>query len=263
MIDTHTHLYMPDYAADNAAYPDMTGNCEAVDRAVAAGVDMMILPCVDRDSVEPMERLHSLRPDNTRICMGLHPTEVKENWKEEIAYLMGRLRENPDKYCSVGEIGIDLYWDKTFADAQMQAFEQQLAVARELNKPVNLHCREGLDQTLEVLQNFPDIRAVFHCFGGSEQDIERIRKVGDYYFGIGGIVTFKKSPLPAVLPAIGLDRILTETDAPFLAPTPNRGKRNESAWIPIIVDSIAQALALPTPIVQEKTNTNGYNFFNL
>ena len=203
MIDTHTHLYLPDFAADTpAGAQPMQGCCDAVDRAVAAGVEKMILPCVDRSSVDPMRELHRLRPDVTALAMGLHPTEVRDGWPDELAYLMGVLSDgNP--YCAVGEIGIDLYWDRTFEDAQMQVFDRQLDVAARAGLPVIIHCREALDQTLEVLSDHPGVPAVFHSFGGTVADVDRIRALGDYYFGINGIVTFKNSGLRDVLPAIG------------------------------------------------------------
>ncbi len=166
-------------------------------------------------------------------------------------------------YVAVGEVGIDLYWDKTFEAEQMEAFDIQLAAAESFGLPVIIHQREALAQTLEVLSGHKSVRAVFHSFGGSEADVERVRSLGDYYFGINGIVTFKNSGLASVLPHIGLDRILTETDAPYLAPVPYRGKRNESSYIPHIVDKIAASLSAERLDVEAATVANAKTFFKL
>ena len=164
---------------------------------------------------------------------------------------------------AVGEVGIDLYWDATFRREQMEAFAMQVEKARELGLPVIIHCRDGLDEVLEVLAGYRGVPAVFHSFGGTAQDVERIRALGDYWFGINGIVTFKNSKLREVLPAIGLDRLLLETDSPYLAPVPNRGKRNESAFLPHIAAHIAQHLGLTTTQVAEATTANARQFFRL
>lgn len=262
MIDTHTHLYMPDYSLEGQAVDSLGGQCAAVDRAIAAGVEMMILPCVDRASIDPLRALHALRPHNTAMAMGLHPTEVAENWRDEAAYILATLADG-NRYCAVGEIGIDLYWDKKFEAAQMEAFDFQLKAAETSSLPVIIHCREGLDQALEVLSDHKNIPAVFHSFGGTASDVERIRAAGDYYFGINGIVTFKNAKVGQVLPAIGIDRILTETDAPFLAPAPHRGTRNESALMPLIVEKIADCLGISTEQATVSTAQNARRLFNL
>lgn len=256
MIDTHTHLYLPEFDADG-------GGRAAVERAMAAGVTRMVFPNVDRTSVEPMRALAAQFPGTISMAMGLHPTEVRENWREELDFHMAELRKHVADYVAVGEIGIDLYWDKTFRSEQMQALDEQFALADELCKPVIIHCREGLDETLEVMQGHPGLRAVFHSFGGTADDVERIRRHGDHYFGINGIVTFKNSKLREVLPAIGIERILTETDAPYLAPVPHRGKRNESAFITETGKAIAGALGIGFDDVDLTTSRNAITFFDL
>ncbi len=261
MIDTHTHLYMAEYDVDGQAEGSLEGQCAAVDRAVAAGVDMMVLPNVDRASMAPLKALHAARPDNTLMAMGLHPTEVKEDWQTELAFIEQDIRAG--RYSAVGEVGIDLYWDKAFEREQMQAFDRQLSVASELGLPVIIHCREGLDRVLEVMQGHRGVGAVFHSFGGAVGDVERICSVGDYYFGINGIVTFKNSTLRDVLPAIPRERILTETDAPFLAPVPFRGKRNESAMIAYVVEAVAHSLSIPSREADMLTAANARRFFNI
>ena len=261
MIDTHTHLYMAEYDVDGQAEGSLGGQCAAVDRAVAAGVDMMVLPNVDRASMAPLKALHAARPDNTLMAMGLHPTEVKEDWQTELAFIEQDIRSGG--YSAVGEVGIDLYWDKTFEREQMRALDRQLSVASELGLPVIIHCREGLDRVLEVMQGHRGVGAVFHSFGGAVGDVERICSVGDYYFGINGIVTFKNSTLRDVLPAIPRERILTETDAPFLAPVPFRGRRNESAMIAYVVEAVAHSLSITPREAGVLTAANARRFFNI
>lgn len=263
MIDTHTHLYMPEFDIEGQAVGSCAGQCAAVDRAIEAGVDMMVFPNVDLSTIAPMRALHSLRPGCTAMAMGLHPTEVRESWRDDLAATMAELHARTADYRAVGEVGIDLYWDKAFAEEQMQVLDRQVAEATALSLPVIIHCREGLPQTLEVLQGHPGALCIFHSFGGSPDDVEAIRRLGDHYFGINGIVTFKNSKLGATLPAIGIDRIVTETDSPYLAPVPHRGKRNESTYIPLIVSTIASHLGITPEEVAEATASNARNIFNL
>lgn len=265
MIDTHTHLYMPEFAFEGQNDSSYEGQCDAVDRARRAGVEMMILPNVDRSTVGPLLDLHRMRPDCTAPAMGLHPTEVKENWREELDYVMSVLDSDAAHWCAVGEVGIDLYWDKTFEAEQMQAFDIQAARARELGLPLIIHCREGLPQTLEVLEGHRGVDAVFHSFGGSAEDAEAVMRAGDgrFYFGINGIVTFKNSSLRTVLPVVGADRLLIETDSPYLAPVPHRGRRNESAYIPHILATVAHSLGISVEAAEAATSQNARNLFRL
>lgn len=253
MVDTHTHLYLPEFNVED-------GGAGAVCRAINLGVEKMIFPNVDLSTIEPMTSLAAKFPDNVKCAMGLHPTEIKENWFADLDKVMEYIKKD-NKYVAVGEIGIDLYWDKAFRDAQMQAFDIQCKNAVQLGLPVIIHCREGLDEVLEVLEAYPDIRGVFHSFGGDEADVERIRKIGDFYFGINGIVTFKNSRLREILPSIGLGRVLLETDSPYLAPVPFRGKRNESTYLPYICAHIAAQFELETSIVAEITTKNAATLF--
>lgn len=244
MIDTHTHLYMCDYCADGDSPR------AAVDRAVAAGVKLMVLPGCDVATIEPVKRLADERPDAVRMAIGIHPTEMSADWSADVDRVEAELR-GPDghRYVAVGEIGIDLYWDRSRQSDQRAAFDRQMRLAAELGLPVLIHCREGLDDTLSVIEGLGSAvppAAVFHCFGGSADDVAEIRRraaaISQICFGIGGIVTFKKAALPDVLPAIGLDHIVLETDAPWLAPVPHRGKRNESAFLPCIAAKIGSVL---------------------
>ncbi len=253
LVDTHTHLYLDDYD------PDRT---EAVERAIAAGVEWMIFPNVNAGSVAPMMELARLYPHNVATCVGLHPSDVKEDWSSQLDAMEPLLRNPDNHFVALGEIGMDLYWDKTYVEQQRQALERQLDWAKQTRLPVILHCREALDTMLEVVGSDRVTPGVFHCFGGTVDDVERIRRTGDYYFGIGGIVTFKKSPLPEVLPAIGLDRIVLETDAPWLAPTPLRGKRNESAYMVHTAQAVADILGVDVEEVAERTTANARRLFN-
>lgn len=263
MIDTHTHIYLPlfdDEAADSTPF---RGRCDAVDRAVEAGVEKMVFPNIDRASIEPMLALHSLRPHNTFMAMGLHPTEVKENWRDELKACLDVLDGNPSSFVAVGEVGIDLYWDKTFQNQQMTVFDSQVADACRLGLPVIIHCREGLDQTLEVLSGHPGAQAVFHSFGGTVADVERILAQGDFYFGFNGIITFKNSRLDDTVAAVPSDRILSETDSPYLSPVPFRGRTNESSRLPFIVQRIAQVKGLSMEEADRLTTDNARRFFRI
>lgn len=253
MIDTHTHLYLPQFDADRS---------EVMRRAFDAGVTQMVFPNVDLATIEPMRQLAAQYPQSVSMAMGFHPTEVKEDWRHCVAQAMDELGDGSD-YVAVGEVGIDLYWDKTFEAEQMQAFDQQVARAIELGLPVIIHCREGLEQTLEVLEGRRSARAVFHSFSGTAADVNRIRRVGDYYFGVNGVVTFKNCSVRDTIPEITLDRLVLETDAPYLAPVPHRGKRNETSYIAYTAAHIASHLGLDNAEVASRTSANARFLFAL
>lgn len=258
MTDTHTHIYMPD------AYPGE--EADTVRRAVEAGVHTMILANVDNESISPLLSLQEQFPDNVFAAMGLHPTEVNPDWKQELSVIKKYLTH--PGVVAIGEVGMDFYQDDTYADEQAEAFRTQLQWAKEKHLPVIIHQRGALDRTLEILHQeyTPDIPGiVFHCFTEDENSVEAIRRVmPDAYFGIGGVVTFKNAPaLRRALHVIGLQHIVLETDAPWLAPTPYRGKRNESAYIPLIAERIAEELGLPSATVEAATDDNARRLFGL
>lgn len=255
MIDTHTHLYLSEFEPDG-------GGEAAVRRAIDAGVETLIFPNVDLDSIDPLAKLAAKFPENIRIAKGLHPTEVKADWQTVLNEILA-YKELPSPPVAIGEIGIDLYWDKTFRSEQMDAFDYQCSLAQDRDLPVIIHCRDGLDEVLEVLGGHGGLRGVFHSFGGTPKDVARIRKTGDFYFGINGIVTFKNSKLDITLPSIGLDRIVLETDSPYLAPVPHRGKRNESSYIPLIAAKIAEVLNADKAVVTAATTANAQALFGL
>ncbi len=256
LIDTHTHLYLPQFSENE-------GSEAAVERALAAGISHMIFPNVDLTTIDPMRQLHAKYPALTSMAMGLHPTEINEDWQDQLCLIKNRL-ENDNDYVAVGEIGMDLYWDSTFREQQMLALREQMQWAEAKKLPVIIHCREALDPTLEVLSEFPNSHGIMHSFGGSPDDVEQVRRFVDYFFGINGIVTFKNSRLSSTLPAIGIDRILLETDSPYLAPVPYRGRRNESAYLTHIADTIASALATsPDNITKITTDSARRLFLNI
>lgn len=249
--DTHSHPYYTETPDEALAI---------VQRAISAGVDRIIMPNVDLDSVAPMTALAQQFPDNLRMAMGLHPTGVNESADDVLSAILDMFEQN-DNYIAVGEVGIDLYWDSTFRNRQMDVFDRQLGFASAHNLPVIIHCRNGLDETLECLSGHRDVRAVFHSFGGTVVDVESIRSLGDYFFGINGIVTFKNSTLRSVLPAIPTDRILLETDAPYLAPVPHRGKKNESSFLPFVAATVAEALETTVDAIASITAQNSIALF--
>lgn len=254
MTDTHSHLYLEEFDSDRE---------DAMARASAAGVQRLILPNVDLQTIPQMLEMHKRHPERTSMAMGLHPTSVDANFHETLAATYDYFSKH--HFVAVGEVGIDLYWDTTFREQQTEAFDTQLHWAETLGIPVIIHCRNGLDEILSVFSNYSGTlpQCVFHSFGGTNADVERIRHYGDFYFGINGIVTFKNSKLSETLPMIGIDRIVLETDCPYLAPVPHRGKRNESAYIPLIAAKIAAALSLTTDEVATTTDRNATTLFKL
>ena len=254
MIDSHSHIYLEEFDADRS---------DVVARARQAGVRHLVLPNVDLDTVEPMMALHRAFPAYTSVAMGLHPTSVGENFRSDLAAVKAIFDRGG--FVAVGEVGIDLYWDKTYRNEQIEVFDEQLRWAERTGLPVIIHCREGLDEILWTFDNYGGTlpKCVFHSFGGTVDDVEAIRRRGDFLFGISGIVTFKNSKLGDVLPAIGLDRILLETDCPYLTPVPFRGRRNESAYIPHIAAKIAELLGTTTDEVSARTDANAQRFFDI
>lgn len=255
LFDTHTHLYLPEFEESG-------GSSAAVERAVQAGVERMLMPNVDLTTIEPLRRLQAEFPERISVAMGLHPTEISETWRDDVARVLEALR--PDDV-AIGEVGMDLYWTREYRNEQMQALELQAQKAVELGLPLVIHCREALDETLEVLEGVKGVRGVMHSFGGSEQDVDRVRRAlgDDWYFGINGIVTFRKSASPAALPAITPERMLLETDSPYLAPVPMRGRVNESAYLTHTASFAAHVLGLSPDRLADITFANALRLFKL
>ena len=254
MIDSHSHIYCREFNDDRD---------EAIARAREAGVQHIIMPNENLESVKYVVAARDAYPGYLSIALGLHPEDVDEGYEQQLAALRPLLDEyNP---VAVGEIGIDLYWDKTWRDQQMEALDTQLHWCKELDIPFIMHCRDALDEILSVMDNFGEAlpQGVFHSFTGTPQEVELVRQRGDFYFGVNGIVTFKKSNVKDILPMVGLDRLLLETDSPYLAPVPHRGKRNESAFVAHVCDFVAQHLNVSNKEVEEATTRNAIALFKL
>lgn len=251
-IDTHTHLYLDEFDADRT---------ESISRAKLAGVEIFLLPNIDSLSIEPLLNLADMFPDNCLPMVGLHPTSVKENYQDELQIVESHLKKR--KFYAIGEIGIDLYWDKTFLEQQQIAFRHQLKLAKASKLPVAIHMRNSFDQTYSIILEEADgnLQGVFHCFPGNIQQAKKVTDLG-FLLGIGGVVTFKNSGLQQVVKQIPLEYIVLETDAPFLAPDPYRGKRNESSYILLIAEKIASLKEIPLSEVAQITTANAKRLFN-
>ncbi len=257
-VDTHAHLYSSEFDLDRS---------QVVSRATQAGVTQLLLPDVDSTSREAMLTM----ADQYECCtpmIGLHPTSINENpaWREELREVERVLTESPHhRFCAVGEIGIDLYWSREYEEQQREAFRFQIELALRENLPVAIHCRDAWDALLEELTQYKgqSLRGVIHAFTGTVDHYREILAIGDFVFGIGGVVTFKKSSLAPVVAQMELSRIVLETDAPYLTPAPHRGKRNESSYIPLIGAAIADLHATTLEEVAEVTTTNAQRIFGL
>lgn len=262
-IDTHTHTYDPAEEQDSAPV--------LVERAVEAGVYKQILGGVDLHSVEPIMELCRAYPNTVYPTIGLHPTEVREDYRQNLDFLYhclssdaGQKSAGNPHYVAVGEIGIDLYQDKTFFKEQQDAFRTQLRWAKELKLPVVLHVRNAFEEAWHILKQEQDgsLRGVFHCYSGSVEQSARVLDLG-FLFGIGGVLTFKNAGLPEVVRNVPLSSLVLETDAPWLAPVPYRGKPNESAYIPIIGHKLADILNRQPQEIAEATTHNACALFGL
>lgn len=254
MIDSHTHLYCDDFDADRD---------EVVRRAQEAGVTHVVLPNENLESLDRVHAMHERYPDYTSMAIGLHPEDVDAGYRQVLDKMEPLVATG--RYVAVGEVGIDLYWDATWRSEQIEALTIQLEWCRRYDLPFIIHCRNGLDECIEAIDRVGghNLRGVMHSFTGTADDVERLRRHGDFYFGVNGIVTFKKSAVPALLPAIGLNRLLLETDSPYLAPVPNRGKRNESAYVPLVCKAVADALGTTAAEVERVTDANARSLFGL
>ena len=252
-IDSHTHLFSSQF--DNDRH-------QVVQKAIDQGVDKMLLPNINSKTLEAMHQLCQDFPQHCYPMMGLHPCDVKDDYEEELKIIKSHLDKG--KYVAVGEIGIDLYWDKGTLDIQKKAFRQQLKWAKEYDLPVAIHIRNSFDTIFEVLEEVNDqnLRGVFHCFTGSKEQGQKAIEMG-FMLGIGGVVTFKNSGLDKVLKELPLEKLLLETDSPYLAPTPHRGQRNESSYIPLIAQKIAEIYGVNIEEVAKITTQNAKKLFKL
>ena len=251
IIDTHTHLYLPQFDTDRKA---------VMARAATAGVQKFYLPAISSSETKRMLRLEQEYPDNCVAMMGLHPCYVKDNWQQELQHVEDWLSKRT--FVAIGEIGLDLYWDTTFFEQQQQVFHRQIEWALHYRLPIVIHSRDATPQTIEIIQQYAPkgLRGIFHCFGGTYEEAMQI--IGaNFYLGIGGVVTYKKSGLDETLKRVPLQHLVLETDAPYLTPLPFRGKRNESSYLTYVVAKLAEIYRLTPEEIAQQTTTNAETIF--
>jgi len=253
LIDTHSHIFLPEFDSDRD---------QVIDNAKKSGVEKILLPNVDDSTTNRLISLVEKYPGYCIPMMGLHPTSVKDNFKEELKKVEALL--NNKKFYAIGEIGIDLYWDKSYKKEQEEAFRYQIDLAKQHKLPIVIHARESFDQIFEIMYDLIDenLNGVFHAFTGDNSQANQIIEWG-FKIGIGGIITFKNSGLDKVVDNIDINHIVLETDSPYLAPVPKRGKRNESAYILYIAQKIAEIKNIELEKVAEITTANAKQLFNL
>ena len=253
IIDTHTHLYLEQFVDDVD---------KVIERAINSGIDKFIFPAIDSSYLSEMLELEKKYPKNIHLMSGLHPVSVKENYKEELDVVVKSL--NAHKYVAIGEIGIDLYWDKTFLKEQQEAFEFQIRLAISNDLPIVIHCREGFDEIFEILdaEKCSKLRGVFHCFTGTLEQANRAIGLG-FLLGIGGVVTFKNGGIDKFINQIDIKNIVLETDSPYLSPVPFRGKRNESSYITYVLSKLSGLYEMSEMEIADITTKNASKIFNL
>ena len=253
IIDTHSHVYLEEFDSDQAKIKAS---------AEKEGVESILMPAIDSATHGRMLELEGVNPTFYRSMMGLHPCSVKENYREELE-LVNRHFTNR-KFVAVGEIGLDFYWDRSYTDQQYEVFRQQLAWSKDLGLPVSIHSRNATDECIQVVKEMQDgkLKGVFHCFSGNLEQAKQIIDLG-LYLGIGGVVTFKNSGLDKVMQEIDLDHIVLETDAPYLAPVPFRGKRNEPSYLKYVIEKLTGIKNCDPSDIKHKTTSNARQIFQL
>ena len=251
MIDTHAHIDDPQYADDLDAF---------LAQQKAEGVEAILVPGVDVTTIEPVLSVCRRYPDYLFPGIGLHPENVQADWREQLAVMQDSLKTN--NYIAIGEIGLDYHFDTTYKAEQQEALRIQLRWARERNLPVMIHSRNATEDCRNILREFPGLQGVMHCYSGSNETAKQIIKMG-LYLGIGGVITFKNSKLRNNLDGIPLERLVLETDAPYMAPVPYRGQRNESRWMRYVADVLAEVYHTTFEHIDEVTTTNAKKLFNL
>ncbi len=253
ITDTHTHLYASEFDLDRT---------ETINRAIQNGVTRFFIPAIDSSCVQNMYDLENQFPENVFLMMGLHPCYVKDNYLEELKIVENELAKR--KFYAIGEIGIDLYWDKTTLEIQKKAFKHQIQLAKKYKLPINIHCREAFEEIFEVLEaeKSEDLFGIFHCFSGTyEQALQAISL--NMKLGIGGVVTFKNGKIDQFLNKIDIKHIVLETDSPYLAPNPFRGKRNESSYLINVVNKLAEIYEISIEQIAEITTLNSKAIFGI
>ncbi|MDL2228301.1 TatD family hydrolase [Bacteroidales bacterium OttesenSCG-928-K03] len=253
--DTHSHIFIEDFDDDRA---------EMIKNIVDAGIIKMILPNIDKDSIHQLKSTLCDYPEYCFGAMGLHPTSVKEDYKEQLQAIEEELFLNKDKYIAIGEIGLDLYWEKTYFEQQVEVLRKQFDWALELKLPIIIHSRKSEDHIINIIRDkkYSDLRGVFHCWPGSKEQTKRVLDLG-FYLGIGGVVTYKNSSLPELLQDVNIESILLETDSPYLSPVPFRGKRNDSRNILLIAEKVSETKGVSMEHLSEVTNANVKKLFGI
>ena len=257
MIDTHTHIDGEEFAEDRAL---------AVQRAKEAGVEKVFVPAIDLKSVSSVLQTCRQFPGYAYPMIGLHPEEVKADWRNQLAQMKPMLDDPSHPFIAIGEVGLDYYWSREFEAEQLQAFEEQVEWAAEYDLPLMIHCRKAQNEMVHILKRHEKELArggVFHCFTGNEKEAEQLLQFNNFVLGIGGVLTFKKSHLPEVLAGIPIDRIVIETDSPYMAPVPMRGKRNESAYVAFVLKRIAEIYGISEDEADRRTTANALRIFRL
>jgi TatD DNase family protein len=250
LIDTHAHIYLPEFDADREA---------CLEAAERSGIGSVLMPAIDASTHNLMLQVEKNHP----LCLsmiGLHPCSVKENFEDELKEVSHHLDQRP--FIAIGEIGLDFYWDRTFTDQQYQAFHRQIQLAIEKDLPIVIHSRDATDECIEVVEAYPGLRGVFHCFSGNTEQARKIMDTG-FFLGIGGVVTFKNAGLDKVIRETGLSQVILETDAPYLAPVPFRGKRNQPAYVKLVAEKLSSILELTVEEIAATTTANAKKLFRL
>lgn len=261
LIDTHSHIYEPEFDSDRE---------QALQRCIEHDVQMLLLPAIDGESYERMFDLARQHPQMVRPMMGLHPTSINENphWQRDLAQVEAFLQQPPqgiDRFWGVGEIGLDFYWSKDYKEEQIAAFEAQIEMAIKYDLPIVVHTRDAWAEMCEVMEKFAGrgVRGVFHAFSDDVDSYQKLKKCGDFLFGVGGVVTFKKSKLAEVVKQMDLADIILETDCPYLTPVPHRGERNESSYVRFICAKVAELKDVDYQLVADQTTANAKRIFKL
>jgi TatD DNase family protein len=250
LIDTHAHIYLPEFDGEREVM---------LARAKESNIYKILMPAIDASTHAAMLELEQSHTDCLAM-MGLHPCSVKEDYEEELKTIEGYLHQR--RFIAIGEIGLDFYWDKTFTEQQYAAFHHQIKLALRHQLPIVIHSRNAIDECIEVVQQYPGLTGVFHCFSGNYEQALKAIATG-FMLGIGGVVTFKNAGLDKVVEKIGLDNLILETDAPYLAPVPHRGKRNEPAYISLVTQKLAMIFSRPVEEIANLTTENAKKLFNL
>lgn len=257
MIDTHSHIDGEEFDEDRD---------QAIERAKTTGVEKIFVPAIDLKSISSVLDTCSRYPGYAYPMIGLHPEEVKDDWREVVSEMKHMLDNSSHPFIAIGEIGLDYYWSREYEHQQLEAFEEQVKWAVEYDLPLMIHCRKAQNEMVAILRNYEKELSrggVFHCFTGNEKEAQQLLNFDNFVLGIGGVLTFKKSHLPEVLPHIPIERIVLETDSPYMAPVPMRGKRNESSFVRYVLEKVAEVYGLSVDEVDRTTTATAKRLFRI